>query len=177
MEDENILQIGITSDIDDFPDYLEIDEYVAIISTIITKCINRILGADEEDYFPENFDENDEEQCEKLDKSHDFTEALVHLVVNIINNTERQAFNLNQEEIECSLITYGNEEDGTHVPRETYHSNNISAFDPLQAIYPLICDTMYCLVDNGMEKHKVKAIMSKSLDMLKLDLDKILEKM
>ena len=176
MEDDENLQIGVTSDIDDFPDYLEIDEYVAIIATIMAKCINHIIGVDKENYIAEDFDEDNDEHQEIANQVHDFTEALLQLIINVSNNTMRDAFNEEPEEIESCTVVLEDSGDNTHQPRETYYSDNLNIFDPLQSIFPLCVDALSCALDNNMSKQDAKTLISNSLNLLKNDLFKLIDK-
>ena len=49
-DNEETKQIAVTSDIDDFPDYLDVDDCIAIISSLTSKCVSHLMGTDDDDY-------------------------------------------------------------------------------------------------------------------------------
>lgn len=179
MENPNVSQIGITSDVDDFPDYMEVDEYVAIIANTVSKCVDKILELEDSNDDLGEYDEDDKEQQEKLEDVSAFTSEILHLVLDVINSTTRGAFKLPKEDINCCVIQFkkDEEEDDVNVPTDTYYSNGIRGLDPLRATYPLLCDTMSCLVESGVNKQDVKNTICEALDLLKLDLLNILNEM
>lgn len=174
-DNEETKQIAVTSDIDDFPDYLDVDDCIAIISSLTSKCVSHLMGTDDDNYIAEEIDEDDEEQAEKFEEVHNFTSNLVSLILNVINNTIRASFNLEPDNIECNVITFENYEDGSHQPLDTFYSDGIRILDPLQSIFPLVVDTTSNLIENGVSKNEVKTLICTALNLLKTDIIKFID--
>ena len=178
-EDNGETSVGITSDIDDDIDYLNINERVYLISELITQCCKQIISENFPDNDIEEYDESDEDQEEVRDNLHKLLEELLNITINTICNISRVKFGKKPQQIEFSLATYISKLNFygklIHNVDETYHSSDVNAIDPIQASFDFSLDTIFCLLNDGIPKDEVKGLMNDYLTSMKKDFIKIID--
>lgn len=169
-----IQQVAISSDIDDDIDYLTIQERLYLINQLIIQCSKQIIVDSSNNENIEDYDNNNEVHDEICDKMFALTQDLLYLVLNDTNNMLRAKFNMKPELLEYSVQTYfksKHKDLGLDIYRlrDSIHSNELHALDPLQAGYSFGIDVIDCLLDNGVSKSEAKKIINDTLTFMKQD--------
>lgn len=155
-------EVYITSDIDDCPDYLSIQEKALIASRLYASSMMDIIN--------NIIQSNDVEEDEYIDRIaeglNSFSLDMVKVILNGAHNCIRQCENLPPENIECSIHTYsvyqkvGNK--NLYGPEQTLHSDDLNILDPLQAGYSFILDVLENMLQFE-QKPKVKELLIESI--------------
>ena len=165
--------IGITSDIDDNIEYLDINERVQLIMELIAQCGRQIIREKFPDDDIEDYNENDKDQQGVRDNLHQLIESMVYLMVNTIYNLSNAKFGKKAEIIEYSMVTYRPNTDMLgeciHNTDTTYHSLNVNATDPLLASLDFFIDTICCLLNDNVPKSEVRELIDVCMTDMKRD--------
>jgi len=172
-DDNGNVEIGITSDIDDDINYLDVNEKMCLIVELISQCSRQIISEKYPEEDVEEYDEDDKDQEEVRANLHKFLEHITYLIINTVHNLSRVKFGKGPQAVEFSMATYtstlnifGNM---IHRTEETYHSPDVSAIDPMQASFDFFTDTIWCLLNDDIPKSEIKDLIDGAITSMRKD--------
>ena len=154
--------VGITSDIDDCPDYISISERICLMTEVIGQCLRIIDKNVLSQSGVLDFDENNQEHIAFKEALDSFENQIIYVIINLINNFARVKFKEKPQQLEYSLVVFSKLTNifgiSSNDVEYTLHSDDIQNIDPLQGSYALFLDTIQSLLDNNRPIEDVKHI-------------------
>lgn len=154
---------NITSDIDDCPDYLTVEEKITVIHKLLSDVFSDIVN---------KLDSDGAEEDTISMVVGDIMSNLVQLVINDGNNIFRLYTGDKPELLASSVCVYEVEEIingiNLYMPTFSLHSEELNVLDPLQAVNAFMFDVLGDLLMTK-SKNSVKQILNATLNALQKD--------
>ena len=176
--------INISSDVDDIPDYLTLEDKTALLAHTLQELADNVIT--ESIGNDENVDDDNLDDMVHQMK-YSFTLSIVTLIVNTIDTVFAERFTKHPKQLEVCLQTYAKgfppeiaEELGVDAPDEhhlvdAFYSEELNLMTPVQGTLKFIVDAVDILKDSGISKSVVKKDLEELLDIIKEYIDDTLK--
>lgn len=159
---KNRENIDVSSDIDEYLDYLDDEDITALYSKIIGILYAKTVA--------ENEDEDDEVIENKFEEIRG---RLIYWLLNITEFATKQCKGEKPEIVDYALVTFvtafNRFGDKVLASEDSYYSDNVEAFDGFQGAFIMFLDSISALLNGGVSKQDVTNIINSSIELMRKD--------